>query len=160
MDSLGTDLRFWNALEGAEGARGEPDLRLRPRPGVTFRRPQEGAQISRYPIDTALVSGPANLAQALVHRLLTRVGELAPLGHPEYGSRIHQLIGEQNTEPNRQLLKLFVLEALAHEPRIHRTRIGVDIAPHPSDWTAAVARIQVEPIDDTGPLEFTYSFRF
>jgi phage baseplate assembly protein W len=56
--------------------------------------------------------------QALVNRLKTHKGELAPLGHPEYGSRHHELIGEPNVQRTRNLVKLCVLEALSHEPRI------------------------------------------
>ncbi|HWI65761.1 MAG TPA: hypothetical protein VNT75_28375 [Symbiobacteriaceae bacterium] len=160
MDLLGTDLRLWDALEGGEGARGEPDLRLRPRPGVTYRRETEPDRISRYPVDAALVAGPANLAQALVHRLLTREGELAVLGHADYGSRLHLLVGERNTDSNRRLLKLFVLEALAREERVRRDRIAVEVQTHPAEPTAVVARIKVEPVDRSGPLEFDFTFRF
>src|SRR4029079_14551656 len=36
--------------------------------------------------------------QAIINRLKTRKGELAPLGHAGYGSRHHELIGEPNVE--------------------------------------------------------------
>ena len=55
-------------------------------------------------------------------RLLTPRGELAELGHPEYGSRLHELIGSPNSETRRSLAKLFVLESLAQEPRIDEDR--------------------------------------
>ena len=42
----------------------------------------------------------------------------AGLGHPNYGSRHHQLIGEPNTENSRNLIKLYVLECLRQEPRL------------------------------------------
>ncbi len=51
-------------------------------------------------------------------RLLTPRGELDALGHPEYGSRLHELIGRTNTDTTRNLVKLFILEALQLEPRI------------------------------------------
>lgn len=137
------DLRFWGPLEGGEAMRGEPDLR---------------AQRGRAGYDLATVSGPANLAQALIHRLLTRVGELADLGHPEYGSRLHLLIGERNTEGNRRLAKLFILEALSQEPRILTDRIRVDVKPHPAERTAVVATIAVEPADRSGPLQFEFPY--
>jgi phage baseplate assembly protein W len=60
------------------------------------------------------------LSQALVNRLKTRRGELASLGHPEYGSRHHELIGEPNVERVRALIKLYILQALRHEPRIEK----------------------------------------
>ena len=43
--------------------------------------------------DAGAVSGRANLAQALVLRLLTRQGALTGLGHPDYGCRLTELIG-------------------------------------------------------------------
>jgi phage baseplate assembly protein W len=42
-----------------------------------------------------------NLKQALLLRFLTPTGELALLGHPDYGSRLSELIGELNNETNR-----------------------------------------------------------
>ena len=40
-------------------------------------------------VDFRAVAGHDNLAQAVVMRLLTPRGELTPLGHPDYGSRLH-----------------------------------------------------------------------
>jgi hypothetical protein len=68
--------------------------------------------------DLDVTSGNANLVQSLIVRLLTERGELAPLGHLDYGSRHHQLIGEPNTESNRNLVKLYILECLKQERRI------------------------------------------
>ena len=58
--------------------------------------------------------------QFLVDRLKTQQGELAALGHPEYGSRHHELIGQPNVQRTQNLIKVYVLEALAHEPRIEK----------------------------------------
>jgi phage baseplate assembly protein W len=77
--------------------------------------------------DFALVSGPDNLGQAVSIRLLTPLGELAPLGHPDYGSRLHELIGQPNSATRRNLAKLYVLDALRGEPRI-ASLAGVDVA--------------------------------
>jgi hypothetical protein len=63
-------------------------------------------------------TGFANLVQSLIVRLLTERGELAPLGHPDYGSRHHRLIGEPNTVANRNLVKLYMIECIKQEPRI------------------------------------------
>ena len=70
--------------------------------------------------DADLVAGIDNAVQAVIHRIKTQKGELAALGHPEYGSRHHELIGEPNSEHNRNLVKLYILQALAHEPRIEK----------------------------------------
>ena len=70
--------------------------------------------------DVDLADGLPNLEQALANRLKTRQGELTPLGHPLYGSRHHELIGEPNVERTRHLIKLYILRALRDEPRIER----------------------------------------
>jgi phage baseplate assembly protein W len=70
--------------------------------------------------DLQRADGLANLEQALANRLKTRKGELAPLGHPDYGSRHHELIGEPNVERTRHLIKLYVLQALRDEARIEK----------------------------------------
>jgi phage baseplate assembly protein W len=69
-------------------------------------------------IDLATVSQVENMQQALLLRLLTPRGALEILGHPEYGSRLNTLIGEPNTEGNRNRAKMYVLESLAQEPRL------------------------------------------
>jgi phage baseplate assembly protein W len=68
--------------------------------------------------DLKRVDGLENAVQAVIHRLKTLRGELAPLGHPDYGSRHHELIGQPNTEHNRNLVKLYILQALSREPRV------------------------------------------
>lgn len=68
--------------------------------------------------DGMAATGVDNAVQAVIHRIKTRLGELADLGHPEYGSRHHDLIGRPNTQHNRNLVKLYILQALAREPRI------------------------------------------
>lgn len=74
--------------------------------------------VSPRTTDLGLVSGRANLVQSLIIRLKTGRGELSGLGHPNYGSRHHRLVGEPNTENNRNLIKLYVLECLRQEPRL------------------------------------------
>src|SRR5947209_14155752 len=61
----------------------------------------QGRLVNR--LDLQVVSGTDNLAQAVLMRLLTPRGELAALGHPEYGSRLHELVGRQNTATTRNL---------------------------------------------------------
>ena len=80
-------------------------------------------------VDVEVVEGVEAAVQLFVNRLKTHKGELAPLGHPEYGSRHHELIGQPNVERTRALIKLHVLEALSHEPRIAKI--------HRCDVTAA-----------------------
>ena len=70
--------------------------------------------------DLTLALGVDNITQAIIHRLKTCYGEMTSLGHPDYGSRHNELIGEPNTEHNRHLVKLYILQALAKEPRIEK----------------------------------------
>ncbi len=102
--------------------------------------------------DLVRVSGRANLAQAVSIRLLTPVGELAPLGHPEYGSRLPNLIGERRTETTRNLAKLYVIEALKQERRIAEV-VDVAVADHPSDRHRIDIAIRVRPIEDSAVLD-------
>ena len=101
MRRLGTDLAL--AFRGPSGWWEEGDLDTGTRAG---RR------------DLAVVRELDAADQLLITRLKTRKGELAALGHPEYGSRHHELIGEPNTERTRNLIKLHVLECYGHEPRV------------------------------------------
>jgi phage baseplate assembly protein W len=79
--------------------------------------------------DFGVISGRDNLGQAVLMRLLTPRGELSALAHPEYGSRLHELVGRQNTATTRNLAKLYVLESLPLEPRIQKvTQVTVEPA--------------------------------
>lgn len=116
--------------------------------------------------DLDLVTGKANLVQSLILRLQTERGELAALGHPGYGSRHHQLIGEPNTEANRNLVKLFVLECLKQDRRIEAV-LKIDVRQGPGrenrdkvdvDMTLRIRGVSdplnlVLPFSFAGPLE-------
>jgi phage baseplate assembly protein W len=107
--------------------------------------------------DLAVVDEVAAARQLLANRLKTRRGELAALGHPDYGSRHHELIGEPNTERTRNLVKLHVLEALRREPRIQKVeRCDVTTASRPRD----VVRIEltIRLIDEPNPLNLIMPF--
>jgi phage baseplate assembly protein W len=80
--------------------------------------------------DLSVASGIDAIEQAIANRLKTRKGELASLGHPNYGSRHHELIGEPNIERTRDLIKLYILQALRDEPRIEKVLRADVIAEH------------------------------
>jgi len=126
---------------------GELDLRVRP--GGQGGLPQAGDVI-----DIGIARGRENLAQALLLRLLTAQGALAPLGHPEYGSRLASLIGRLNNEQTRNLARLYTIEAVGQEPRVKelralqvessagqpdRIRIGFSVLPQGDDDPLALA---------------------
>jgi len=108
--------------------------------------------------DLSTVSERENLAQAILNRLLTRKGELAKLGHPNYGSRLHTLIGELNNTRMQGFAALYIREALAQEPRIQEVK-QLTFAP-PSrggDRNIMQVTITVLPIASTDDLTFTLS---
>lgn len=106
--------------------------------------------------DLSVSSDLDNLRQAIEIRLLTPRGELAPLGHAEYGSRLPDLIGRPNTETNRNLAKLYVIEALKQERRIEKI-VTVDVTPAPGERHLIRIFLQVKAIGlqnviDLGPF--------
>ncbi|UBF27081.1 GPW/gp25 family protein [Kovacikia minuta CCNUW1] len=70
--------------------------------------------------DLSLAEGNENIAQALSLRLQVRQGELAPLGIPNYGSRLHELIGEPNNRRTQVRLMAFARQAIAQDPRVEK----------------------------------------
>jgi phage baseplate assembly protein W len=112
-------------------------------------------------VDLNVVSGLANFVQSLIARLETERGELAPLGHPTYGSRHHQLIGEPNTESNRNLVKLYILECLKQEPRIAAVvNIDVQQGPGRENRDKVDVNITLRALGAPDPLNFVVPFSF
>ena len=118
------------------------------------------ARGGRAAVDLAAVDGRENLEQAIMVRLQTPVGELAELGHPDFGSRLHELIGSPNTEARRRLAKLHVLDALSREPRVAEVAaVAVDRDAHLR--TVVHIRVDVVPAGATGTVTigpFSFSF--
>lgn len=108
-------------------------------------------------VDLAVLRGAENLKQALLLRFLTPVGELAALGHPNYGSRLFELLGELNNETNRNRAKLFVLQALAAEPRVKEVR-SVQVTPNRIERTQIDIRVSLIPIDSDTVLDLVFPF--
>jgi phage baseplate assembly protein W len=112
--------------------------------------PRRGPAVS----DVGAVSGRANLAQALVLRLLTRQGALSALGHPDYGSRLTELIGQLNNETTRNLARLFTIQAVRQERRVQQLLdLSVQTAPDQPDTIRVV--FSVLPVNDDDPLALT-----
>lgn len=68
--------------------------------------------------DLEQISEEMNLAQAILHRLRTIRGELADIGHADYGSNLYDMIGEPNNQTTRDRLKSIVRTTVMEEPRI------------------------------------------
>jgi len=80
-----------------------------------------GADLTVSPSgDLEVVDDEFNLGQAIVHRMMTRPGELLDIGHSSYGSKLYDLIGEPNTETTREKVRAVVIEALEREPRVKK----------------------------------------
>lgn len=111
--------------------------------------------------DLSVSSDLDNLRQAIEIRLLTPKGELAALGHADYGSRLPDLIGQPNTETNRNLAKLYVIEALKQERRIEKiVSVEVTLAPGQRQLIKIflqVKAIGVQSVIDLGPFTIDLS---
>ncbi|HEV8249651.1 MAG TPA: GPW/gp25 family protein [Gaiellaceae bacterium] len=145
MRQLGTDLDL--DFRGPAGYFEDADL-------ATVRSPDRAPRRT----DLGVVSGLDAAEQLLANRLKTQLGELAPLGHPDYGSRHHELVGEPNVARTRNLIKLYVLEALGREPRVEKV-LGVRVyAPHDPPRDQVRVELEVLLIGEPNPLNFVVPF--
>lgn len=107
--------------------------------------------------DLQTARGRENLGQAILHRILTRKGELGDIGHPDYGSRLHELIGEPNNERTRELLRMYVKECISQEPRVRDT-VSIKIGVPKDNPHAVLLDIAVLPIKSTVPMNLVLPF--
>jgi phage baseplate assembly protein W len=107
------------------------------------------------PRDLAVIEGRENLGQALLLRLLTPRGTLADLGHADYGSRLHELIGRRKNEELRNLCRAFVLEAVAREPRVEPKAIDFRFELDHEQFNDFVFTLAVKPIAGGDPVELS-----
>jgi phage baseplate assembly protein W len=108
--------------------------------------------------DISIAEGIPAITQALANRLKTRKGELGALGHPDYGSRHHELIGEPNVERTRDLIKLYVLQALRDEPRIEKVLTTDVIAEHQPPRDSVRITVSVRLVRQSEPLNLVIPF--
>lgn len=142
---FGTDLKLLNNLDLTKSSRDPPnDLFTRIR-------------VETNQADLDINSEVDNLVQALLLRFLTPVGEMELLGHPDYGSRLFELIGELNSETNRNRAKLFTLQALQAEPRVKEIR-SVDVTQNRADPTRMDIKISLLPVDSDTLLNLVFPF--
>ena len=144
QDRFGIDLRLLRDLEKQNSRNPGNDLNVR-------KRPETGDD------DLEILGRVNNLSQALLLRFLTEVGELTLLGHPNYGSRLFELIGELNNETNRNRAKLFVLEALQAEPRVKEVR-SVNVTQNRADRTRMDISMSLLPVDSDTLLNLFFPF--
>jgi len=138
---LGTDLRLLGNLEHQEGRKRGADLLVE----------------DDEPRDLVSVAGHENLAQALLLRFLTPFGELTILGHPDYGSRLYELIGELNDDANRRKARMYVLQALASEPRVAAVQ-NLQVTQPPGRRNDVLIEMRLDVIDSDTPLNLVFPF--
>ena len=142
---FGTDLKLLTNLDLTKSSRD--------RPNDLFTR----IRVETNQSDLEVQSDVDNLVQALLLRFLTPVGEMELLGHPDYGSRLFELIGELNSETNRNRAKLFTLQALQAEPRVKEVR-SVDVTQNRADPTRMDIEVSLLPVDSDTLLNLVFPF--
>jgi hypothetical protein len=108
--------------------------------------------------DLAMTTGEENIAQALGMRLRVRVGELAGIGFPDYGSRLHELLGELNTQRTRLLLLAHARTAVEQDPRVVEVRSATATVP-PGERDVVRLSLDVLLISVPNPLNLVYDVR-
>lgn len=105
--------------------------------------------------DIETVGGRELMVQAIRHRLITRKGELASLGHPEYGSLLEEMIGEPNVPDTHRIIETFVRDSLKYEPRI-RNISSIIASPSPEKPDVVLISVHVELVGEGDELRISY----
>jgi len=105
--------------------------------------------------DLALAMGNDNIVQALTMRLRVRVGELAPLGWADYGSRLHELIGEPDLARTRLKAQVFARDAVQADPRVEQV-LAVDIVRIPGERQVLRLALLVQLFQASQPLNLVH----
>ena len=140
-DVLGTDLRV---------VLGPPTMAAHDSSALDLRLGAGNVDRSRE--GPMLLDGRHNLGQALILRMLTARGTLTDLGHANYGSRLHELIGENKNESNRALCKAFVLEVVAQEPRVEDKAVAFEFDIESEGPSELRFTLTVQPVDGSEPF--------
>lgn len=152
FERFGTDLKLLRNLERRHSNRDRDPLT-----GLAGNDLATAPRAATGLVDLDTWGEVDNLVQALLLRFLTPVGELAILGHPDYGSRLDELIGELNSETTRNRAKLFVLQALAAEPRVRKV-VSVEVTQNRARPEQMDISIQLLVIDSDTPLNLVFPF--
>ncbi len=107
--------------------------------------------------DLQTVTEEYNVGQAVVSRLRIRRGELIDLGHPQFGSRLFELIGEPNNEATRELIRNIAKESISADPRIKEIR-RIDAKPSRFDPHRVDLEVSVVAIRSQNPINIVYPF--
>lgn len=105
--------------------------------------------------DLALAPENVNISQALTLRLRVRQGELTRLGWPDYGSRLHELIGEPNNTRTHVKLMAFARAAIEQDPRVAGVQ-KVETQVLPGDRDVVRVLMDVVLIKQPHPLNLVF----
>jgi phage baseplate assembly protein W len=105
--------------------------------------------------DIALAIGNVNIVQALTMRLRVRQGELTLLGWPDYGSRLHELIGEPDLPRTRLKAQVFARDAVEADPRVQKV-MAVDVIRIPGERQVLRLEMFVQVITTPQPLNLVF----
>ena len=108
--------------------------------------------------DLALAEGIDNIVQALRLRLLVRRGEMAPLGLPRYGSRLHELLGELNNQRTRVMAMGHARAAVEQDPRV-KSVVSVQAASPPGERDTLRITMDIKIIGVATPLNLVFDLR-
>lgn len=108
--------------------------------------------------DISLAHGNDNIVQALVLRLRVRRGELARLGWPDFGSRLHELIGEPNITRTHVKAMAFARAAVEQDPRVTRV-LSSEAQVIPGERDTVRVLMEVQLIDAPNPLNLVFELR-
>ena len=108
--------------------------------------------------DYQLITFEDNLRQAMLNRLRTAVGELKL--NPNYGSKLHELLGTNPTDETLILARAHVRETLLQEPRIEEI---ISITAQFRDLSIKNEidiNVTVQPIKDLAELNMVFRLFF
>jgi phage baseplate assembly protein W len=118
-----------------------------------------GADLAASPAgDLRLTTGEQNIVQALAMRLRVRREELARLGYPTYGSRLHEMVGQPNNERTRVQLMAHARTAIEADPRVAEVR-GVTATVLPGERDVVRLSLDVLLISTPNPLNLVHDVR-
>lgn len=106
--------------------------------------------------DLALAVGNSNISQALSLRLMVRLGELAPLGLPDYGSRLHELIGQPNNQRTRVIAMGLARTAIEQDPRVKQV---LKVEAQQEEHDVLRINMDIELIQENTPLNLVFDLR-
>jgi len=107
--------------------------------------------------DLEMIGEEYNLSQAIINSLRTRRGELSDLGHPNYGSRFYELIGEPNNERTRNLARIYASECITRDPRVQEV-VDITVDTSRDDLHRIDIDITVLPIGSSTALNIVFPF--